>query len=705
MDPNQPDKDTLWSTNRLLSDLERKLSIVSNNSASSNQTQHSQSSSVIVDRNFSGIAKENVQSSVLQYIKSNENEFNPNELFEERQQKFLTKLGRTYNDDKFGLKNNEQEFCKVRLSVDDSACNDDSKEVGSSTYGNRDTESNQEPETPDMTYDDEDDTYIDDGEGDDKMFFDDDDDDLLLSPEPPRSPPREIDPDKVYGLYDFSGPDPLHCTLTRDEPVYLINDEDNYWCLIKKLSKEERIEVLRIRQNVDGDIEDPFDDEEYEKIGFVPAECLESYEERLARLNCFKNEELEKLTRENIDNNDLIQILGEPFSTDDNSQAISSLNNTSTTGLVRKNMKANKSVTFEDLGILDFYDEDDGVNKGNGEFGQHLLSISHDELQSLSLPRNEEDKTSEVLSDVYPTEMPLIIKKNNKKSSPYETIPNQPSDSSKTSETDRSIQETNSPEIIEILDPEDDIEVSHVIHINKQEPEINSNVKPIDPNEIITVTDSDSIEDEKKDEEHMFNNPYSCFVKPPTMKQKDQDNSSIGSFSPDTPPQRKTFSSSNLAVNEQVSNDLSSLRRSDVLDRLNKITFDIQEQLKLNDYDSFNEESNHLLGVEKSLRKSSDPRRIDFESEDDDEYNFDDYAFDDDYYYRNESDPDDQGESEDVGIITPLTSSNSLSNAITPIRADSLEKRKSKPVHEMFVPVLGKFDLLAEKLARLDELI
>lgn len=705
MDPNQPDRDTLWSTNRLLSDLERKLSIVSNNSASSNQTQHSQSSSVIVDRNFSGIAKENVQSSVLQYIKSNENEFNPNELFEERQQKFLTKLGRTYNDDKFGLKNNEQEFCKVRLSVDDSACNDDSKEVGSSTYGNRDTESNQEPETPDMTYDDEDDTYIDDGEGDDKMFFDDDDDDLLLSPEPPRSPPREIDPDKVYGLYDFSGPDPLHCTLTRDEPVYLINDEDNYWCLIKKLSKEERIEVLRIRQNVDGDIEDPFDDEEYEKIGFVPAECLESYEERLARLNCFKNEELEKLTRENIDNNDLIQILGEPFSTDENSQAISSLNNTSTTGLVRKNMKANKSVTFEDLGILDFYDEDDGVNKGNGEFGQHLLSISHDELQSLSLPRNEEDKTSEVLSDVYPTEMPLIIKKNNKKSSPYETIPNQSSDSSKTSETDRSIQETNSPEIIEILDPEDDIEVSHVIHINKQEPEINSNVKPIDPNEIITVTDLDSIEDEKKDEEHMFNNPYSCFVKPPTMKQKDQDNSSIGSFSPDTPPQRKTFSSSNLAVNEQVSNDLSSLRRSDVLDRLNKITFDIQEQLKLNDYDSFNEESNHLLGVEKSLRKSSDPRRIDFESEDDDEYNFDDYAFDDDYYYRNESDPDDQGESEDVGIITPLTSSNSLSNAITPIRADSLEKRKSKPVHEMFVPVLGKFDLLAEKLARLDELI
>ena len=47
--------------------------------------------------------------------------------------------------------------------------------------------------------------------------------------------------------------------------------------------------------------------------------------------------------------------------------------------------------------------------------------------------------------------------------------------------------------------------------------------------------------------------------------------------------------------------------------------------------------------------------------------------------------------------ITPLTSMNSL----TPIE----ERRKLKPVHEMFMPILGKFDELAEKLAELDDIL
>ena len=110
MDSDQPHNDTLLATNRLLSDLERKLSIVSNTSSSSNQTQQSHSSSIIVDRNFSGIGRQNIQSSVLQYIKANEDEFNPNELFEERQHKFLTKLGRTYNDDKFVSTNDQNNY-------------------------------------------------------------------------------------------------------------------------------------------------------------------------------------------------------------------------------------------------------------------------------------------------------------------------------------------------------------------------------------------------------------------------------------------------------------------------------------------------------------------------------------------------------------------------------------------------------------------
>ena len=123
------------------------------------------------------------------------------------------------------------------------------------------------------------------------------------------------------------------------------------------------------------------------------------------RLNCFKNEELEKMSTENHDNDDSIQILDiEPSGLDNNSaQSNMSQDSTHTTDLERRNTKTNKSVTFEDLGILDFYDqeEDDG-NKENNEFGQHLLTVSHDELQSLSLPQNDEDKISEVLSDVYP---------------------------------------------------------------------------------------------------------------------------------------------------------------------------------------------------------------------------------------------------------------------------------------------------------------
>ena len=90
----------------------------------------------------------------------------------------------------------------------------------------------------------------------------------------------------MYGLYDFSGPDPSHCTLLVDEPVYLINDEDNYWWLIRKLTKLERLKRMRLNgQEFQIDIES---DEEDGKIGFVPAECLETHGERLARLNCFK---------------------------------------------------------------------------------------------------------------------------------------------------------------------------------------------------------------------------------------------------------------------------------------------------------------------------------------------------------------------------------------------------------------------------------
>lgn len=88
-----------------------------------------------------------------------------------------------------------------------------------------------------------------------------------ILPSPPSSPPKELDPNKLYALFDFSGPDPSHLELSKNDSVILLNDTDSYWWLVKK------------------------DDE---SVGFAPAEILETYQERLARLNCWKNEILER---------------------------------------------------------------------------------------------------------------------------------------------------------------------------------------------------------------------------------------------------------------------------------------------------------------------------------------------------------------------------------------------------------------------------
>ncbi|CCK72491.1 protein phosphatase regulator BUD14 KNAG_0K01260 [Huiozyma naganishii CBS 8797] len=82
----------------------------------------------------------------------------------------------------------------------------------------------------------------------------------------PLPPPQELDPEKLYALYEFSGPDTSHCQLEQDESCVLLNDEDSYWWLVK-----------RCRDN---------------NIGFAPAEILETFPERLARLNCWKNENI-----------------------------------------------------------------------------------------------------------------------------------------------------------------------------------------------------------------------------------------------------------------------------------------------------------------------------------------------------------------------------------------------------------------------------
>ena len=96
----------------------------------------------------------------------------------------------------------------------------------------------------------------------------------------PLPPPQELDPDKLYALYAFNGPDPSHCQLEQDEPCILLNDEDAYWWLVK-----------RCRDN---------------NIGFAPAEILETFPERLARLNCWKNENMTSSTINSLQSLDII---------------------------------------------------------------------------------------------------------------------------------------------------------------------------------------------------------------------------------------------------------------------------------------------------------------------------------------------------------------------------------------------------------------
>lgn len=93
-------------------------------------------------------------------------------------------------------------------------------------------------------------------------------------------PPQELDPDKLYALYAFNGPDPSHCQLEQDEACILLNDEDAYWWLVK-----------RCKDN---------------NIGFAPAEILETFPERLARLNCWKNENMTSSAINSLQSLDMI---------------------------------------------------------------------------------------------------------------------------------------------------------------------------------------------------------------------------------------------------------------------------------------------------------------------------------------------------------------------------------------------------------------
>lgn len=391
---------TLESTNRLLGDLERQLSISLN---SSNQT-HQSHGSVVVDPAMAGLAKQSVQSSVLQYIKESDGGFDANQVYADR----VTRFPRAYSPDHASGDNASPDNNNIKSSDID---NDSASEYSGSDYG-YDYYENVD------NFDDNDDDY--------DYDFDEDPDDLLLPPSPPRSPPREMDPSKLYGLYDFSGPDPLHCTLLRDEPVYLINDQDNYWWLIKKLSKAERVELASASNPADRAFSYiSHSDNEDGKIGFVPAECLETYVERLARLNCFKNEELEKSSRDDLPLSSESVVL--PTAPEESLPVLGRKGSIlKKTGLLRLH---NKLVTFENLRRVNL---DDSSDSEPFRLTDECYNVSHEDIHrdnsdhELVDDRSSENH-SEVISDVYPAEMPLLINKSSRKNpSPSILAPGEP---------------------------------------------------------------------------------------------------------------------------------------------------------------------------------------------------------------------------------------------------------------------------------------
>ncbi|KAH3670450.1 hypothetical protein OGAPHI_000965 [Ogataea philodendri] len=169
-----------------------------------------------------------------------------------------------------------------------------------------------------------------------------------MLPSPPSSPPRELDPNKLYALYDFSGPDPSHLELSKDDSVVLLNDSDSYWWLVRRNSDKE--------------------------VGFAPAEILETFEERLARLNCWKNEVIERQDTSCLSVNDLKEF-------ENNSQRVYSGSNLTLyenhndsskseqsllgrkSSLKRSKSSIRKTVSFVPANLPDLKEVDDGKSE------------------------------------------------------------------------------------------------------------------------------------------------------------------------------------------------------------------------------------------------------------------------------------------------------------------------------------------------------
>lgn len=433
------EEEKLEATNRVLRDLERKLSLVLTVSLAHSNQSHS---SVIRDPQYGGVARENIQLSVINYIRSSGSDFDPDLVYSDRQRRLITTFDRDYSTNVAKSASADDLSRSKRTSAHSpdlahsSAYSADLARVKtvpvadlSPSLPSSSVDCTAEPY--DGYYDDEFDSYCESdtetNPEDPENVLDAADENLLLPPLPPRLPPKEMDPNRLYGLFDFLGPDPLHCTLFREEPVYLVNDLDNYWWLIRKLTKEEKIACNTTEDEVVSDEEDG-------KIGFVPAECLETHGERLARLNCYKNEVLEKSSRgdsptssqgrflfANQSELQLEVLEHHPYVTAPEEVEPPLFRRKGSilkkSGSYKQN---NKLVTFENLTAFALDDDEDPEENDDGSsddglaLSYHYYGLNHDDIPKDAATDSE--RHSEVLSDVYPADTPLFISKSGKDS-------------------------------------------------------------------------------------------------------------------------------------------------------------------------------------------------------------------------------------------------------------------------------------------------
>ncbi|CAL9729608.1 bud site selection protein 14 [Monosporozyma unispora] len=188
----------------------------------------------------------------------------------------------------------------------------------------------------------------------------------------PLPPPQELDPEKLYALYAFNGPDPSHCQLEQDESCILLNDEDTYWWLVK-----------RCRDN---------------NIGFAPAELLETFPERLARLNCWKNENMTSSTVNSSQSIDIINQNEREQQEELETKKNSSLKLPYQTGKSDKSVSFNDIVSYANRYVENGSESDETVSDNNSDVVVNELSSKVKEDKKITKYNHIDKFTNEVIS-------------------------------------------------------------------------------------------------------------------------------------------------------------------------------------------------------------------------------------------------------------------------------------------------------------------